>query len=140
MKSQRLSTTSVQVQLCSYFQGDTLVTMGDLSEKQIKDIKIGDYVSNQDGISRKVVRKYERTYTGDLYSIEIKGINGFILYLSKDQTIAIKYAVPSKSNKVKTVLQENIKYIKVQYIKLTKKPFVVFPINYFASYKIQLYL
>ena len=125
-KSQRLS-TSGQVQLCSYFQGDTLVTMGDLSEKQIKNIKIGDYVSNQDGMSRKVVRKYERTYTGDLYSIEIKGINDFILWLSKDQDICIKYAVPSKSNKVKTVLQENIKYIKVRYIQLTKKPFVVFP-------------
>jgi hypothetical protein len=116
-----------QGELGSCFTGDTLVTMGELNEKQIKDIEEGEYVSNQYGNKRKVTRKYERNYTGDLYTIKIKGMNGIPLHLTEEHPIAIKHSIPSRNGKGQVILQEIIEYIKVKDIDLSKKPFVVIP-------------
>ncbi|MFI5405589.1 MAG: hypothetical protein ACHQ1D_03645, partial [Nitrososphaerales archaeon] len=62
-----------QGSLGSCFTGDTLITMGNLSEKMIKDIEIGEKVSNKYGQQKRVTRKYERNYTGELYKIRFRG-------------------------------------------------------------------
>lgn len=51
------------------FTADALVTLDDLTVKEIKDIQIGDYVLTHTGSFKKVTRIYQRKYQGVLNRI-----------------------------------------------------------------------
>ena len=61
-------------QLASCFKPETLIQLINF-EKEIKDIKINDYVLTDIGTYEKVTEIYERDYNGLMYNLEICGLN-----------------------------------------------------------------
>lgn len=64
--------------------GDTMVTMFDYKTKQLKDIKIGEYVRTQKGINKVLLSRLTRK-NADIYEIELS--NGYKLKGTSDHKI-----------------------------------------------------
>lgn len=55
------------------FEGDTMVLMADGTEKELKDIRIGEQVVTHTGAIRRVIDTFQKKYTGEMVTISVKG-------------------------------------------------------------------
>lgn len=72
----------------SCFPAGAPVRMGDGTEKRIEDVREGDTVIGHSGAPRKVVRRFNRQYTGDLYTYQAAG-TGFKISLTADHEVRV---------------------------------------------------
>lgn len=111
-----------QGSLGSCFTGDILITMGNLSEKKIKDIEIGETVSNKYGQHKKVIRKYERNYTGELYKIKFNGHDSQIV-CTEEHPFAIKQFIRHWNG----LVSEKESWVIAKDIDLSNQPYITIP-------------
>lgn len=72
----------------SCFPAGTPVRMGDGTEKRIEEVREGETVIGHSGAPRKVLRRFNRQYTGDLYTYQAAG-TGFKISLTADHEVRV---------------------------------------------------
>lgn len=55
------------------FEGETMVLMADGTEKELKDVRIGELVVTHTGAIRQVIDTFQKQYTGDMVTIAVRG-------------------------------------------------------------------
>jgi len=76
--------------------GSDLVRMADGSEKQIKDISIGEYVISANGNKRKVINTFKKPYNKHMIQIEVEGYNKSIASTPDHKYIIDSYTMETK--------------------------------------------
>lgn len=122
------------------FLKGTQVLMGDLSHKNIEDIKIGDIVINHKGEVDNVCDTMSRIYEGKIYEIDIAGLPDRLIATEEHPIYSVNHIVANKSyvlpngQKVpcKMTVFDRLKFQPKQWTEiknLNVGDYVAFPIN-----------
>ena len=76
--------------------GSDLVRMADGSEKQIKDIIVGEYVISANGNKRKVLNVFKKPYTKQMVQITVEGYSNSIASTPDHKYIIDSYTMKTK--------------------------------------------
>lgn len=76
--------------------GSDLVRMADGSEKQIKDIEIGEYVISANGNKRKVINVFKKPYNKQMVQISVDGYSSKIASTPDHKYIIDAYTMETK--------------------------------------------
>ena len=119
----RYATPSQQGPLSSCFRAGTPILLGDLTERPIEEVGVGNLVRSLDGRSHKVLSTFERKYSGPMYELKVQGWR-YPVEMTEEHPVAVVENIHTRA-KFREFKAGELKWVPAKELK--PGDYVVFP-------------